>query len=141
MHKRGLPASMQEDTRYGDLITELKSYLAGRLEVARSAGIAPLWIDPGIGFGKDASQNVEILSRLSEFRSLGAPIYLGASRKSFIGQLTGVESPQGRLAGSLGAAAAAVFGGVSILRVHDVSETRRMLQVLLASLPEELESR
>ena len=135
MHMRGVPATMQRDTRCDDVVAYISAFLAERLAAARAGGIREIWLDPGIGFGKSAAQNVEILRRLPDLARLGAPIYVGASRKRFIGALTGVSSPMNRLGGSLGAAAAAASGGASVLRVHDVAATRHMLDVLLPCTP------
>jgi len=132
MHMRGTPRTMQVHVEYEDVVQEVARFLEERLVVARTAGISPIWIDPGIGFGKTTDQNVELLRRLPEFGVLGVPVYVGASRKRFVGDLTEVEKASERLMGSLGAAAAAVRGGASVVRVHDVAETRRMLDVYLA---------
>ncbi len=132
MHMRGTPGTMQDSTRYEDVVGEVLHFLDTRLAVARQAGIAPVWVDPGIGFGKTTAQNLALLRELPRLAALGAPIYVGASRKRFIGDVTGVARPDARLGGSLGAAAAAAVGGAAVIRVHDVAETRRMLDVYLA---------
>jgi dihydropteroate synthase len=132
MHMRGKPDTMQESTRYEDVVGEVAHFLEQRLAVVRHAGIAPVWVDPGIGFGKTTEQNLALLRGLPRLAALGAPIYVGASRKRFIGDITNVAQPAARLGGSLGAAAAAVVGGAAVIRVHDVAETRRMLDVYLA---------
>ncbi len=132
MHMRGTPRTMQESTGYRDVVGEVAHFLEMRLAVARRAGIAPVWIDPGIGFGKTTQQNLALLRGLPRLAELGAPIYVGASRKRFVGEVTGVSQPDARLGGSLGAAAAAVARGAAVIRVHDVAETRRMLDVYLA---------
>ena len=120
---------MARMTDYGDLLTEVRDWLLERAERSRST---TTWLDPGIGFGKTTEQNLTLLHGLPRLAALGAPIYVGASRKRFIGEVTGVARPGARLGGSLGAAAAAVVGGASVIRVHDVAETRRMLDVYLA---------
>ena len=97
---------------------------------ARSAGLTKIWLDPGIGFGKSALQCAEILRSLRVLKSLGAPLYVGASRKSFIGTLSGEPDPLARLPGSLAAAAAAFYAEAAILRVHDVAATRQFLTML-----------
>jgi dihydropteroate synthase len=111
------------------IMDEIKSFLSRSVDIARKAGIADdnIVIDPGIGFGKTMLQNVEILSRLGELKELGLPILVGASRKRFIGYLTGIEDPKDRLEGTLGAHLAAIANGADILRVHDVAAHRAVL--------------
>ncbi|GAB4251076.1 dihydropteroate synthase [Deferrisoma sp.] len=127
MHMRGDPRTMQSDTTYDDLVGEIFRALEESVDRAVEAGVdrSRVWIDPGIGFGKSAGQNLVLLRRLGEFRSLGCPILVGASRKSFIGKTLGIDDPKDRLEGSLAAAVLAVAGGARILRVHDVRATRR----------------
>jgi dihydropteroate synthase len=129
MHMRGEPETMQRDTRYGDLLGEIVDFLAERADRARSAGIPDdkILVDPGIGFGKSGPGNEEILRQLGSLRTLGLPILVGASRKSFVGLRTGVSDPARRLAGSLAAAVAAALAGARLLRVHDVRATREAL--------------
>jgi len=131
MHMKGTPKTMQKDPVYSDCIGEIYDFLADRAQAALDAGVHPqrIIIDPGIGFGKRVSDNLLILKRLAEFRSLGFPVLLGASRKSFIGAVSRLETDQ-RLPGSLGAAAAGVLNGADMVRVHDVLETRRALEVV-----------
>jgi len=131
MHMRGTPKTMQEDTRYDDLLHVVKSFLALRAEAAVAGGVRPegIVVDPGIGFGKSVEGNLALLGGLRELAELGYPVLVGASRKSFIGRLSHLPEEE-RLEGSLGAAAAAVMRGADILRVHDVRETVRMLQVV-----------
>jgi dihydropteroate synthase len=130
MHKKGDPATMQRDPRYGDVVAEVKAYLAGRIAAAESAGIARERIvaDPGFGFGKTAAHNLEILKRLEEFRTLGVPLLAGLSRKSTLGTITGRPVTE-RLAASVAAALLAAQHGAHILRVHDVAETKDALAV------------
>jgi dihydropteroate synthase len=131
MHMRGNPRTMQDNPVYDDVVAEIGIALQRAIERATAAGIAreAIILDPGIGFGKTAGHNIEILRRLPELRSLGQPLLVGVSRKSFIGALTGLPSGE-RLEGSLGAAAAAILAGASLLRVHDVSPTVRMVRVV-----------
>lgn len=131
MHSRGDLSTMQREIRYEDAVREIRDDLAGSVENARRQGLASnvLFVDPGIGFGKSYQHNVEILARLDELHSLGQPIVVGASRKSFIGHLTGGARPDDRLAGSLAAVAWAAHHGAAIIRVHDVLETVRFLQI------------
>ncbi len=91
MHMQGDPRTMQEDPRYDDVVDDVKAFLVERMEVAIAAGVAEerVWLDPGIGFGKDLDHNLELLRRLGELRALGRPLVIGASRKSFIGKIDG----------------------------------------------------
>lgn len=133
MHMQGRPEYMQEKPVYGDLIEEIKEFLGDSLRLAREAGIgsAQVAIDPGIGFGKTLENNLEILARLDEFGSLGAPLLLGVSRKSFIGKVLDLPVEE-RLEGSLAAAVAGVFKGAKIIRAHDVAATVRAVKVATA---------
>jgi len=135
MHMRGTPQTMQKETRYADLMSEVYGYLHERMEFASSKGIDPgsVVVDPGFGFGKSAEGNIEMLARLREFKSLGAPVLAGLSRKSFIGKITGAAAPGGRLAGTVAACALAAANGASILRVHDVREARAAALVASAA--------
>ncbi len=130
-HMRGEPPTMQDDPRYDDVVAEVHEYLRERVEAAVFAGIAAdrVCIDPGIGFGKDLGHNLALLRHLERFGDLDAAVLIGASRKGFIGALTGVEEPAARLEGSLAAAVLAAAHGADIVRVHDVSETVRALRV------------
>jgi dihydropteroate synthase len=135
MHMKGNPRTMQENPTYDDVAVEVRDFLAGRLETATAAGVAEerVWLDPGIGFGKTAQHNLELIERLGELRELGRPIVLGASRKSFLGRLTGREVDQ-RLGGSIAAAVVGMARGADVLRVHDVRETREAAVVAEAIL-------
>lgn len=130
MHSRGALATMQRDIRFDDLLAEVRTELEGSAARARALGVAEeqLIFDPGIGFGKTGRQNLELLGRLDAFEVTGRPVLVGASRKSFIGVLTGA-GPEDRLAGSLAAVAWAAHHGAAIVRVHDVAETVQFLQV------------
>ncbi len=125
MHGRGDPATMQQRAEYDDVVLDVFDYLEARVAACAAAGIPAerLIVDPGIGFGKTAAHNLELLRGLSMFRALGCPVLLGASRKSFIGKLAGVAEPGARLPGSLAAALWGLGQGADILRVHDVAET------------------
>jgi dihydropteroate synthase len=133
MHMRGDPETMQDDPRYEDPVDEIYRWLEGRAAAAMAAGIGPerLLVDPGIGFGKRVEDNTALIRRLGEFHSLGLPLLIGASRKSFLGRLMDEPDPQRRLEGSLAAAARAVEQDVHVLRVHDVAATRRFLAAWL----------
>lgn len=126
MHTRGTPDKMQQDTSYNDLMAEITSSLSTSIELAREAGVSEgcIAIDPGIGFGKGAASNLEIIRRLDELSSFGLPILTGSSRKSFIGKVLGREQTGDRLFGTAAAVALSVAHGASILRVHDVRAMR-----------------
>jgi len=133
MHRRGTPATMQEAPHYDALIDEIIEELAGRIEAAVAAGIDPerILVDPGIGFGKRLSDNIELHRHLDRLRVLGRPIVFGPSRKSFIGSLTG-SPPAERAFGTAAAVTAAVLRGAHVLRVHDVKEMREVVEVAYA---------
>ena len=124
-HTRGNSLVMQADTAYDDIIAEITASLRASLALAASAGIAAdrIVIDPGIGFGKSVGGNLEIVRRLAEFAVLGRPVFVGPSRKSFIGKVLGRE-PDDRLYGTAAVVAVALVNGASIFRVHDVKEMR-----------------
>jgi dihydropteroate synthase len=130
MHKKGEPATMQREPHYDDVLGEVKEFLNQRIEAARAAGIAAerIVVDPGFGFGKTAAHNLELLRRLKDFSSLHVPLLAGLSRKSTLGKITG-RPVEERLAGSLAMALLALQGGATILRVHDVKETRDVIAV------------
>lgn len=131
MHIRGTPETMPQLTEYQDLIGEIYEFLASRIAAATAAGIktSHLIIDPGIGFAKTAEQNWEILRQLSKFLSLGVPILVGPSRKSFIGRLLNQPDPKDRLLGTAAACCGAIAGSADILRVHDVREMHDVCRV------------
>jgi dihydropteroate synthase len=135
MHMLGEPRTMQEDPRYEDVVADVKRFLAERLEAAVAAGIDEerVWLDPGIGFGKAAAQNMELLRRLGELRELGRPLVVGASRKSFIGKVDGSPADQ-RLGGTIASSVLAAAEGADVLRVHDVAEMGQALAVAAAIL-------
>jgi dihydropteroate synthase len=130
-HMQGRPRTMQQDPSYEDVVTEVFDHLAATLRQLVAAGLPEhrLVIDPGIGFGKTAAHNLALLRAARDLTSLGRPVLIGASRKSFLGSLTGVDDPAQRLDGSLAVAATAVGAGARILRVHDVAETVRVATV------------
>jgi dihydropteroate synthase len=131
MHRRGDSATMNARAVYQDVVAEVRAELSIRIEAAIQAGVQPrqIAIDPGIGFAKQAIHSVEVLRRLSDLGSLGYPILVGASRKSFIGRLSGESQADRRLGGSLAAGLFAVLRGASILRVHDVGDTVQALKL------------
>lgn len=124
MHLRGTPETMQQLTDYDDLVGEILAVLRERLMAAEKAGIdrSRLIIDPGIGFGKTAEQNLELLRQLNQFRSLGVPMLVGTSRKSFIGKILNQNDPKQRVWGTASTCCAAIAQGADILRVHDLPE-------------------
>jgi len=125
MHMKGSPKAMQNNPTYGNVVDEVRDYLQARLKFAEEHGVVRerLVIDPGIGFGKTTNHNLELLRNLPELPVMGVPLLVGASRKRFIGELTGRTEPADRRAGSLGVALWAVMRGAHILRVHDVIDT------------------
>jgi len=133
MHKQGDPATMQQDPRYEDVVGEVKKYLKTRIAACEIAGIERdrITIDPGFGFGKTVAHNFSLLKQLTELAALGVPLVAGWSRKSTLGAITGRPVTE-RLAASLAAALLAVQHGATILRVHDVAETRDALAVMQA---------
>lgn len=128
MHSRGEISSMQREIAFDDLLQEIGDELASAKARARAAGVDEdqIVLDPGIGFGKTYRQNLEILHHLPRFHAIGSPLLVGASRKSFLGHLTGRPAAE-RQPESLAAAAWAAAGGAALLRVHDVDETVRFL--------------
>ncbi len=130
MHMRGDPETMQQDIAYGDVVSEVREFLVRQAAAARAAGVAAIAIDPGIGFGKTAVQNFEILARLREFITADYPLLIGPSRKSFLGSLPSRLPIEERLEGTLAAAAAAALNGAKIVRVHDVKPCRRVLETI-----------
>jgi len=133
MHKKGDPASMQQDPDYENVVAEVKQFLATRIAACEIAGIERdrITIDPGFGFGKTVAHNLSLLKRLPELAALGVPVLAGWSRKSTLGAITG--RPVGeRLAASVAAALLAVQHGATIVRVHDVRATRDALAVMQA---------
>lgn len=136
MHMRGEPRSMQENPQYDDVVRDVARDLETWRDEAIAAGVdaANVLIDPGIGFAKTFDHNIELLARCGELTRI-APLVIGASRKGFIGHLTGRPSGAPRMAGSLAAVAAAHRGGAAIVRVHDVRETVDFLKVLSSIEP------
>jgi dihydropteroate synthase len=133
MHMKGRPLDMQADPSYRDVLEEVFTFLAGRVEAAVRAGVRRdrILVDPGIGFGKRLEDNVLLIRRLGELRYLGCPVVLGHSRKSFIGLLTGEKDPAARDLAGLAVPACAV-GRADVLRVHDVAATCAVLHVARA---------
>ncbi|MEZ5907701.1 MAG: dihydropteroate synthase [Hyphomicrobiaceae bacterium] len=131
MHALGDPRTMQDDPRYDHVLLDVFDYLSARVAACEAAGIPRrrIVVDPGIGFGKTLEHNLELMAGVSIFHGLGCPLMIGASRKRFIGTLTGAAEPQARVFGSVAAALAAAAQGAQIVRVHDVAATRQALTV------------
>jgi dihydropteroate synthase len=136
MHMQGEPRTMQDDPRYDDVVDDVKTFLAQRAESAIAAGIATdrVQVDPGIGFGKTAAHNLELLRRLDEIVALGFPVVIGTSRKSFLGRITGRDDPHQRLYGTIASSVLALAAGARVFRVHDVAAVRDALAVADATL-------
>lgn len=130
MHMQGEPRSMQSDPRYDDVVIEVRDFLSQRLNAALEAGVPHerLIVDPGFGFGKTQTQNIQMLRHLDRFCDLGVPVMVGLSRKSMLGKITGTEV-NNRLHASVAAALLAVSKGAGIVRVHDVKATHHALAV------------
>ncbi|SFA72906.1 Dihydropteroate synthase [Poseidonocella pacifica] len=136
MHAQGDPATMQNAPDYDDVLLDVYDFLSERLEAAVAAGVPRhrIVVDPGIGFGKTQAHNLALLSRLSLFHGLGAPVLLGASRKRFIGTIGQAPVAADRMPGSIAVALAGVSQGAQILRVHDMKETRQALDLYRAAI-------
>jgi dihydropteroate synthase len=131
MHIRGTPRDMQQNPVYGDVVAEVRDWLAERAEAAKRAGIPPehIILDPGFGFGKTAAHNLELLRRLRELTALGYPLLIGTSRKSTIGKVLGGLPPDDRLEGTAATVALSIANGAAIVRVHDVKEMTRVARM------------
>lgn len=130
MHSQGNPENMQDDPRYDDVIDEINSFFAERLEFSTSKGIdeSKITVDPGIGFGKTIEHNLEIIRRLDEFQAHGVPVLLGPSNKSFIGHTLG-GTMDDRSIGTVAVCVFAVIKGAKILRVHDVGSVVKAVRM------------
>ena len=132
MHMRGTPLTMQQAASYDDVVSEVREFLLHRARLALAAGIREIWIDPGLGFAKTADHNLSLLARLDELVATGHPVLVGASRKSFIGRLTGDAPVDDRLEGSLALAVWAMVKGAAMVRVHDVRSTVQAARLVAA---------
>lgn len=142
MHMQGRPRTMQVDPVYDDVVTEVLDHLVTRASAAREVGVDEIWIDPGIGFGKTAAHNWQILRALDRFVESGWPVAIGVSRKAFLGRITAEAdgrseptSTDDRLEASLTTALHAVDHGVGLLRVHDVAATIAALEATAEHIP------
>lgn len=131
VHMQGLPKTMQQEPKYHDLVSEIKDFFIERVKVAKLAGIKDenIILDPGVGFGKTMEHNLILLQRLNEFTELGFPLLIGTSRKSFIGKISDLPAEQ-RLEGTIASNVLAVIKGAKIVRVHDVLEHKRALEII-----------
>lgn len=138
MHRKGTPATMQIDPHYDDVVAEVVAYLAERALEAEALGAREVWVDPGIGFGKTARHNLELLAGLDAVCALGYPVLVGTSRKTFLGRIAAgtLEGsgpplpPEERLEGSLASAVWAMARGASAVRVHDVAATAQAARLV-----------
>ncbi|MCK4400673.1 dihydropteroate synthase [bacterium] len=133
MHMRGNPQTMQKDIKYGSVVLDIIEELKSSIALAQDAGIREdnILVDPGIGFGKNTEDNLKIINRINDFKILGKPVVLGPSRKSFIGNALNLDVKE-RLEGTLATVAYAVLKDVNIIRVHDVMQTRRVIDMIKA---------
>ena len=136
MHMLGEPKTMQRDPHYDDVVREVRDFLAGRAERAVAVGVEEenIILDPGIGFGKTLEHNLALLRHLDSLVELGFPVLVGASRKTFIGKITGVEEARERVFGTVAANVIACARGATFFRVHDVRANREALAVAWAAL-------
>jgi dihydropteroate synthase len=127
---------MQDDPRYDDVVDDVRAFLEERVEFAVREGVREerIMVDPGIGFGKTLAHNLELLRRLDRIATIGFPVVIGTSRKSFLGRLTGREDPHDRVAATVATTVLALERGASVFRVHDVAPTRDALAVATATL-------
>lgn len=121
------PAMMQHHTGYVDVVDDVVAFLRVHAALALAEGVPSVIVDPGIGFGKTVEQNIQLVRRLDELVELGHPVMVGASRKRFIGALTGVERPEDRVAGTLAVHLASIQRGARLIRAHDVAAHRQAL--------------
>jgi dihydropteroate synthase len=141
MHMLGEPRTMQDDPRYEDVVSEVRAFLEQRMAFATGEGVPEerIWVDPGIGFGKTVEHNLELLRRLGEIASLGRPVVVGTSRKSFLGKLSAGRPAGERLPGTIATNVIALERGASVFRVHEVAPLVQALAVAAATVrPREL---
>ena len=129
MHLKGTPRTMQQDPQYSDVVREVRDYLREGTRLAQERGVNQIFVDPGIGFGKNLEHNLELLRRLREFHALGYPVLVGPSRKSFIGTVLDLPVTE-RLEGTAAAVASAIMNGASVVRVHDVKPLKRVAAMM-----------
>jgi dihydropteroate synthase len=136
MHMLGEPRTMQDDPRYQDVVSEVKAFLEERLQYAVQRGVDEdrILLDPGVGFGKTLEHNLTLIARIDELVALGRPVVIGASRKSFIGRITGRPGPADRVAGTVAVNVLAYERGARVFRVHDVAPSRDALAMAAATV-------
>lgn len=132
MHMQGEPSTMQDAPHYTDVVTEVHSFLRTRAGQAEILGVPEIMIDPGIGFGKTTEHNLALIDALEELTETPYPVVVGASRKTFIGQVLGLPDPADRLVGSLAVAAIAAARGAAVIRTHDVAPTAQAVRMAAA---------
>lgn len=130
IHMQGEPRTMQEQPHYDDVVVEVTAFLVRRAERAIDAGVPEVWVDPGIGFGKLPGHNLQLLRRLDELVDAGHPVVVGASRKGFLGGLTGGASADDRLEASVATAVVAAAAGARMIRAHDVLPTVQAMRIV-----------
>lgn len=135
MHMQGSPQTMQKNPRYKDVVGDVYDYLVRKVEWARDLGIEDVWIDPGIGFGKNLDHNLILLKNLAKLTEIGVPLLVGTSRKAFLGRIAkaslGIDvQPSKRVAASVASCAWTFLHGATMMRVHDVKETRELLTLI-----------
>jgi dihydropteroate synthase len=131
MHLPGPPRDLPAEPVYGDVVADVLAFFRRQVAHAESQGVgrSQLWLDPGLGFGKTAAHNLELLRRLPELAALGLPLLVGASRKKFLGRILGADDPNDRKEGTAAAVALSIAGGASMVRVHDVRAMARVAKV------------
>ncbi len=131
MHLLGSPRDIPLKPVYTDVVADIKAFFDRQIAFAVSCGVRrdQIWLDPGLGFGKTAQHNLEILRRLSEFQTFGLPVVVGASRKRFLGHILGTDDPNDRKEGSAATVALSIAAGAAAVRVHDVKEMARVAKV------------
>lgn len=136
MHMQGTPEFMQQAPHYSEVVKEVSEFLSDRLQACQKAGISldNIWIDPGFGFGKKLAHNLALLAGLAEFKQLGVPVLVGLSRKSMFGEILNKEVSE-RLYASIAGAVIAAMHGATIIRTHDVAQTKDALAVVSAVQP------
>jgi dihydropteroate synthase len=136
VHLLGDPPIMRRNPSYADVVSEVRAFLEERLAFAVGEGVREerVWLDPGIGFGKTAEHNLELLRRLDEIVAIGRPVVIGTSRKSFLGKLAGGRQPDERLPGTIATNVMALERGASVFRVHDVAPVADALAIAAATV-------
>jgi dihydropteroate synthase len=131
MHLLGRPKDIPFDPVYGDVVADVRAFFERQMAYAQSQGVqsGQIWLDPGLGFGKTAPHNLELLRRLPELKALGYPLVIGSSRKKFLGRILGTDDPNDRLEGTAATIALSIAGGADVVRVHDVREMSRVARV------------